>query len=155
MKTSQASVDKLVQDLENAQRELFGALKDIPDSELHTPPAENEWTIAEVCAHVIEMEPLWLEKIADISRNPKLQRVAAEIERRTAEVKAHGQDDIDMILRRLREANGSATGILRSLDPTTLNTKTDRGTAKEAVRALVIRHMLEHADQIRNTRETV
>jgi uncharacterized damage-inducible protein DinB len=155
MNTSHASVDSLVQDLEDAQREIFNALEDIPDSELHTAPAENEWTVAELCAHVIEMEPLWLEKIADIVRNPKLQRVEAEVERRTAEVEAHGKDNIDKILRRLWEANSSARGFLRILDPNTLGTRTDRGTAEEGFRSLVINHMLEHADQIRNTRVTV
>ena len=101
------------------------------------------------------MEPLWLEKIADIVRNPKLQRVEAEVERRTAEIEAHGKDNIDKILRRLWEANSSARGFLRILDPNTLGTRTDRGTAEEGFRSLVINHMLEHADQIRNTRVTV
>jgi uncharacterized damage-inducible protein DinB len=94
-----------MQDLEAAQRLVIDALKRISESELHTAPAEDEWTVAEIGAHVIEMQTLWLKKVSNVDQEPKLGRSAKEIERRTGEIEAHAEDDIDLVRRRLQDAN--------------------------------------------------
>ena len=145
----------LVRRLEDIQKAVMASLTEISESELHTARADGEWTVAEVCAHVIEMQTLWLEKIANAAKDPDLERSAAQIDRRTAEVAAHADDDIETILRRLGKANAKAIDILSGIPGSTFDTQTNRGTAEGAFKALVLRHLSEHAEQITETRATV
>ena len=149
------AITHLGQHLEAAQQGLAASLKGITDSELHTAPEEDEWTVAEVCAHVIEMQPMWLQKIANAAEDPDLERSVAEIDRRTAAVDAHAGDDIDVVRRRLREANDVTLAVLRGIEPSTLATQTNRGTAEEAVRTLVIDHLWKHTEQVTFARVVV
>ena len=80
---------------------------------------------------------------------------AAQIDRRTAEAVAHADDDIETILRRLGKANAKAIDILSGVPESTFDTQTNRGTAEGAFKALVLRHVSEHAEQITETRATV
>ena len=142
----------LMQDLEAAQRRVLDALKRISDIELHTAPVEGEWTVAEICAHVIEIQPLWLKKVSNLDKEPKLERSAEEIERRTGEIEAHANDDANLARRRLQDANSATVAILQGIEPAKLEVSTDRGTAEEDVRARVINHLSDHAEQIVKTR---
>ena len=152
---SAEGIKELEERLRAAQLGVITALVDITESDLYTGPAPGEWTVAEVCAHVIEMEMLWLRKISNSARDPDLKRSEAEIERRTAVIEAHAQDDIGMIRRRLDEANSWSVGILRVIGPATLDTETNRGTAREAIHSLVIGHLSEHSEQINEIRATL
>ena len=133
----------------------MASLSGSTESELHTAPANGEWTVAEVCAHVIEMQTLWLQKIANVAQDSDLERSVAEIDRRTAEVAAHATDDFETIQRRMEEANSKAIGILNGIPESTFDTQTNRGTAEEAVESLVLRHLSGHVEQISDTRATL
>ena len=50
--------------------------------ELHAPAVQGEWTVAEICAHVIEMEPLWAGKAV----GPASEVARRRRRRRTAEI---------------------------------------------------------------------
>ena len=152
------TIDKLTQDLQAAQQEVVASLAGATEAELHTAPAEGEWTASEVAAHVIEMQAMWMEKIANADQEPDLARSHSEIDRRTASVDAHSGDDLKPITRRLAESCGRTMEILhgmssRDLDrPVTYGHTSTSGTAREAARSLVISHLSEHAQQITETR---
>ena len=152
MAASNAKTIGLMQELEAAQRRVTDALKRISGSELHAAPAEGEWTVAEICAHVIEMQTLWLKKISNVDKEPKFERSEEEIQRRTGEIEAHASDDIDLVRRRLQDANNASVAILQGIEPAKLDISTERGTAEEDVRARVINHLSDHAEQIVKTR---
>ena len=107
------------------------------------------------CVRWIEMQALWLKKLANVDQEPDLERSATEIDRRTADVDAHANDDIGLIQRRLQDANNTTVAILQGIEPAKLDTVTKRGTAEEAVRTLVINHLTDHATQITKTRIAV
>ena len=148
-------ITDLEQRLHASQQEVLTALDDITNAELHSAPAAGDWTVAEVCAHVIEMQMLWLRKIANAARDPDLKRSEAESERRTALIEAHALDDIGTVRRRLDEANNWSVGILRGIGPATLDVETSRGTVREAIHSLVTSHVSEHAKQINDIRSTL
>jgi len=152
---STEGITDLEQRLHASRQEVLTALDDITNAELHSAAAAGDWTVAEVCAHVIEMQMLWLRKIANSAGDPDLKRSEAEVERRTALIEAHAQDDIGTIRRRLEEANNWSVGILRGIGSATLETETSRGTAREAIHSLVISHLSEHAKQINDIRSTL
>ena len=155
------SMEKLAQDLQAAQQEVVASLAGATERELHTAPQPGEWTASEVAAHVIEMQAMWMEKIANADEEPDLARSHSEIERRTASVEAHSGDDIGTVTRRLAESCGRTMELLQGMSsddlerPVTYGHGAASGMAIEAARSLVISHLSEHAQQITDTRRAI
>lgn len=153
------TVEKLTEELQAAQQKVVASLDGATETELHTAPAEGEWTASEVAAHVVEMQAMWLEKIANTKQDPDLARSHHEIDRRTAEVDAHSGDDIDTILQRLTGSNDKTLSILKGMTtadmdvPCTYGPGRTSGPTKDALRSLVITHLSGHAEQIKTTRQ--
>ena len=154
------NIEMLTEELRAAQQEVLASLADASERELHTAPEPGEWTASEVAAHVIEMQAMWMEKIANADEEPDLARSHSEIERRTASVEAHSGDDIETVTRRLSESCDRTLEILEGMSPSDLERPVTyghgaaSGIAIEAARSLVISHLSEHAQQITETRRT-
>ena len=82
------TIEMLALELQAAQQEVADSLAGATEPELHTAPEPGEWTASEVAAHVIEMQAMWMEKIANAGEEPDLARSHSEIDRRTASVEA-------------------------------------------------------------------
>lgn len=153
------SNDKLAGELQAAQQEVLTSLDGATEHELHTAPGDGEWTASEVAAHVIEMQAMWMEKIANADKEPNLARSHSEIDRRTASVDAHSGDDLGTIVRRLSESCRRTLEVLQNMSssdldrPVTYGHTSTSGTALEAARSLVVSHISEHARQITETRQ--
>ena len=135
-------VEGMATRLEAAQGALMDALDGITEEELHTPPSEGEWTVAEICAHVIEMEPLWAGKAAGIGAASEVGRTPEETERRTAEIALHASDDAAAVQERLAAAGSEALGILRDMGDTGLDASD--GTGSLTGRAVIERYLVGH-----------
>ena len=78
-----SGVGEMATRLEASQSALMDALDGITEAELHSAPSEGEWTVAEICAHVIEMQPLWagkaarIEGVSDLGRTPEEAEIGA------------------------------------------------------------------------------
>ena len=155
------TIEMLALELQAAQQEVADSLTGATEPELHTAPEPGEWTASEVAAHVIEMQAMWMEKIANAGEEPDLARSHSEIDRRTASVEAHSGDDIATVTRRLSESCDRTLEILQGMSPSdlerpvTYGPSAASGTALEAARSLVVSHLSEHAQQIMETRRAV
>ena len=155
------TIEMLAQELQAAQQEVADSLAGATEPELHTAPEPGEWTASEVAAHVIEMQAMWMEKIANAGEEPDLARSHSEIDRRTASVEAHSGNDIATVTRRLSESCDRTLEILQGMSPSDLERPVTyghsaaSGTALEAARSLVVSHLSEHAQQIMETRRAV
>ena len=155
------TIEMLAQELQAAQQEVADSLAGATEPELHTAPEPGEWTASEVAAHVIEMQTMWMEKIANAGEEPDLARSHSEIDRRTASVEAHSGDDIAIVTRRLSESCERTLEILQGMSssdlerPVTYGHSAASGTALEAAGSLVVAHLSEHAQQIMETRRAV
>jgi uncharacterized damage-inducible protein DinB len=130
---------------------LIGELQGISDAELYTPPAEGEWSVAQACAHVVEMEVLWMRKAASLAEQPDIARTDAEEERRLVEIDGHARDALETIVQRLRDGNEQALGVLRGMRPADLERPGNlRGslTGRQVIEQVVIEHIEEHAAQV-------
>ncbi|MYB50386.1 MAG: DinB family protein [Dehalococcoidia bacterium] len=151
-------IQELALELQTAQQEVAASLAGATEHELHTAPGDGEWTASEVAAHVIEMQAMWMEKIANAGQEPDLARSHSEIERRTESVDAHSGDDLGTVTRRLSESCGRTMDLLKGMSPFDLERPVTyghgaaSGIAIEAARSLVISHLSEHAQQITETR---
>ena len=152
---------ELAQELRKAQREVADSLSGATEPEMQTAPEPGEWTASEVAAHVIEMQAMWMEKIANAGEEPDLARSHSEVDRRTASVEAHSGDDIATVTRRLSESCDRTLEILEGISPSdlerpvTYGPSAKSGTALQAASSLVISHLSEHAQQIMATRRAV
>lgn len=155
------TIEVLAQDMRAAQQEIADSLSGATEQELHTAPEQGEWTASEVAAHVIEMQAMWMEKIANAGEEPDLARSHSEIDRRTASVDAHSGDDLETVTQRLSESCERTLEILQGMSssnldrPVTYGREAASGTALEAARSLVVGHLSEHAQQIMETRQAV
>ena len=72
--------------------------------QLYTAPAENEWTIMQSLAHIVEIMPYWANEIDQLVKAPgqKFGRVMTD-EKRLQAIADHGQDE-------LREAQAALPG---------------------------------------------
>ena len=149
-----SGLEEMATRLEAAQAALMDSLEGITDAELHTPPSEGEWTVAEICAHVIEMQPLWAGKAASLGAASQMGRTPEEVERRTAEVELHAGDDAGTVQERLAAAGAEALGILRDMGDAGLNAGDAAGTltGRGIIERYIIAHMAEHGAEIRRVR---
>ena len=149
-----SGVEEMTARLEAAQGALVDALDGITETELHTPPAEGEWTVAQICAHVIEMQPLWAGKAASITDASGVGRTPAEAESRTAEIERHASDDAATVRERLAASGTEALGILQDMSDPDLGGSDASGefTARAVLERYIITHMDEHSAEIRRVR---
>jgi len=152
-----SGVEEMTARLEAAQGALVDALDGITDTELHTPPAEGEWTVAQICAHVIEMQPLWAGKAAGITDASGVGRTPEEAETRTAEIDEHAGDDAATVRARLAAAGAEALGILQDMGDVGLEAGDASGefTARAVLERYIVAHMDEHSAEIRRVREVL
>ena len=148
---AQESVGDIIHQLENAHGQMEVALDGVSEDDLHNAPA-GEWSIAEICAHVIEMGPMWMSKVLDIDNVPDLERTSKEIDRRTAEVTAHSSDDLSTIMQRMASAHEETIRLAQQIDSVHMGKLTNLGTVGEAITDKLVAHVIEHAEQIKATR---
>lgn len=154
-------VHALLRELETAHEAVERALEGITERELYTPPKEGEWSVAQVLAHSIEMEPFWLRKtlLARQQDTPTFARATdAERAQRLKAVEEHGRDPLPVILARMADAHAEAVATLLRLEEKDLSCPCIYQGRRMTVQAFiegVARHLREHEAQIRATREAV
>ena len=147
-------VEGMTTRLEAAQGALMDALDGITETDLHTPSSEGEWTVAEICGHVIEMQPLWAAKAARVGTASEVARTPEEADRRTAEIEAHAGDDADTVRMRLAAAGAEALGTLQDMGDAGLDASDSTGslTGRGVIERYIIDHLAEHAAQVEQAR---
>ena len=77
---------------------IDGSLAALAPEKLYQEPAENEWTIMENLAHVVEFMPYWANEVAKLVAEPgrNFGRVATD-ERRIKEIADHARDSLPQI----------------------------------------------------------
>ncbi|MFN3975119.1 MAG: DinB family protein [Dehalococcoidia bacterium] len=154
-------VHALLRELDMAHEAVERALEGITQQELYTPPREGEWSVAQVLAHSIEMEPFWVRKALLVRQQdtPTFARATeAEREQRLRAVQEHGRDPLPVILSRMGEAHAEAVAALLRLEEADLARPCVYQGRRMTVQGFVegvVRHLREHEAQIRATREAV
>jgi uncharacterized damage-inducible protein DinB len=97
-------------------RLIDGPLSQLPSEKLYVSPADNEWTIMENLAHIVEFMPYWGDQIAKLVARPgqNFGRVQQD-ERRLAEIRDHAHDSLAQIKALLPESYASLKEVLVNL----------------------------------------
>ena len=150
-------IETLAQSLREAQGKLNAALEGITEAELRKPPAEGEWSVAQIVGHVTEVQPFLMRKahLMTTQDNPTISRTSQEREQRLRAVAEAEQASWFELQSRLDEAGAQALDTLKQLRHQDLARmgywQSDQTTVQRIVEHN-IRHILDHAGQVEEAR---
>ena len=161
MTTNPEQIPALQQLLRSAHRDVMDAVDGIAEPEIRQVPAPDEWTVAQLMAHIAEIQYFWMEKAVLITQedDPNITRSDVENDRRAAAVEDHAGDTLDELVRGLAAANESAVDATGRIAPGDLGILGHRGdnnpiTVEGVIRYLAT-HVEEHATQITESRRLI
>ena len=138
------------------------AIDGIAELEIRQVPVPDEWTVAQLMAHIAEIQYFWMEKAVLITQEDDpniITRRDVENDRRAAAVEDHARDSLDELIRGLAAANESAfgaTGRIALGDLGILGHQSENNpiTVEGMIRYLAS-HVEEHANQITESRRLI
>jgi len=162
MTTNQEQIQALQQLLRSAHQDVMEAIDGIAELEIRQVPGPDEWTVAQLMAHIAEIQYFWMEKAVLITQEDDpniITRRDVENDRRAAAVEDHARDSLDELIRGLAAANESAFGATGRIATGDLGILGHRGEnnpiAVEGVIRYLASHVEEHADQITESRRLI
>ena len=162
MTTNQEQIQALQQLLRSAHQDVMEAIDGIAELEIRQVPVPDEWTVAQLMAHIAEIQYFWMEKAVLITQEDDpniITRRDVENDRRAAAVEDHARDSLDELIRGLAAANESAFGATGRIATGDLGILGHRGESNPIAVEGVIRylafHVEEHADQITESRRLI
>ncbi|MCH7620494.1 MAG: DinB family protein [Chloroflexi bacterium] len=154
-------IRELQEALLGAHAQVAGAVEELSETEAHQVPAPGEWTIAQLLAHIAEIQAFWTAKAILITQedDPNITRTAVENDIREAAVTGQAHDSMADLLPRCQEANQRAIQLIGGIDPAYLERPGHRGednpiTVQGVIRYL-IGHVEEHVRQIAESRRLI
>ena len=159
MTTNQEQIQALQQLLRSAHQDVIDGIVEL---EIRQGPVPDEWTVAQLMAHIAEIQYFWMEKAVLITQEDDpniITRRDVENDRRAAAVEDHARDSLDELIRGLAAANESAFGATGRIATGDLGILGHRGESNPIAVEGVIRylafHVEEHADQITESRRLI
>ncbi len=147
--------------LRSAHQDVMEAIDGIAELEIRQVPIPDEWTVAQLMAHIAEIQYFWMEKAVLITQedDPNITRSDVENDRRAAAVEDHAGDSLDELIRGLAAANESAFGATGRIALGDLGIFGHQGennpiTVEGMIRYLAS-HVEEHANQITESRRLI
>ena len=112
-----AAIQQDVQQSYDAMNRMIdGPLAQIPPEKLYKSPGNDEWTIMENLAHIVEFMPYWGDQVAGLVAHPRQNfgRVQQD-ERRLKEIRDHAHDSLAQIKAMLPPSHAHLQHVLANL----------------------------------------
>jgi len=162
---SNPKVAAILQDVQQSYEALNqlidGSLSELPSDKLYLSPADNEWTIMENLAHIVEFMPYWGDQIAKLVVQPgqNFGRVQQD-ERRLSEIRSHAHDSLAQIEALLPESYASLKQVLTNLrdsdlELTGVHSRYGEKTLEWFMEDFVTGHLRAHLAQMRAALDTL
>ncbi len=153
-----AEIRRSVEDSNNRIIELVeDRLRKLDHARLYLPPAENEWSVMQSLAHIVEIMPYWANEIKKLVEKPgqKFGRVMTD-EARLRAIDEHGRDELPQVeaalpgsYARLKEVLASLTDA--DLTKTGIHSKYGEKSLEWFIREFVTDHLKNHITQLHET----
>ncbi len=153
-------IQRLQQGLRAAKEKVDSAIAGITEADARQVPASGEWSVAQLLAHIAEIQAFWLGKAVLITKehDPQITRSDVENDLRLAAVTDNAQDPLDVLIQSVEIACDEAVEVIGQIDPIDL----DRPGHREAnpltaggVIDYLARHVSDHAAQISEARRLI
>ncbi len=151
---------QLQEGLRSAKDEVLSAMDGTTEPEARQIPAPGEWSVAQLLAHIAEIQVFWVGKAVLITQehDPQISRTDVENDLRLAAVTDHSQDSLDGLKRSVISACEEAAAEVRNIVPEDLSRPGRREsnpmTAADVIQ-YVARHVRDHANQISEARRLI
>ena len=161
MTTNQEQIPVLQQKLRAAHEDVMRSIDGIAEAEIRQVPAPGEWTVAQLLAHIAEIQYFWMDKAVLIIQedDPNITRSDVENDRRAAAVEDHAADSLNELIQSLAAANESAAAATGEIAPENLAILGHRGENNpitvERVIHFLVQHVEEHAQQVIESRRLI
>jgi uncharacterized damage-inducible protein DinB len=154
-----ARSEEMARRLEAAGQELLRRVEPLAGEDLYRKPADGEWSVMQVLAHVAEMLPYWSRQAREIvarERDNEPFGRTHDDPGRVAAVEQHASNGLDTMLARLRSGLAEAVGTIRGLPPnawarTAQHARRGEMTIEQIVQDFLVSHLDEHSQQIEAT----
>ena len=155
---SNPRVDAIRQDVQQSydalNRLIDGPLAQLPSGKLYESPGNNEWTIMENLAHIVEIMPYWGDQIAKLVVHPgqSFGRVQQD-ERRLKAIRDHAHDSLAQIKTLLSPGYIYLQDVLESLKDSDLqligvHSRYGEKSLEWFIEEFVVGHLRAHLVQI-------
>jgi len=157
---STREIQELKDVLRSARHKVLSAIDGISESEAHEIPAPGGWTVAQLLAHITELQGFWIARAVLITKedDPQITRTAVENDQRIGAVTDHSGDNMTDLVREMNAANDQVVAVVGDIDPKNLDRpghrEDDPITAAGVIR-YVAGHVRDHADQIIESRRLI
>ena len=91
--SSERLTERLQEGLRDALATVVASVRGVSEEEARQIPEPDEWTVAQLLAHIAEIQGFWMEKAVLITKenDPQITRTAVENDLRIAAVEDHSQ----------------------------------------------------------------
>ena len=157
---STREIQELQEALRSARDEVLSAIDGISESEAHEIPAPGEWTVAQLLAHITELQTFWIARADRITKenDPQIARTAVENDQRIGAVTDHSGDNMTDLVREMDTANDQVVAVVGGIDPKNLDRpghREDNPITAAGVIRYVAGHVRDHANQITESRRLI
>ena len=157
---STSEIQELQEVLRSARDQVLSAIDGISESEAHEIPAPGEWTVAQLLAHITELQVFWIARAVLITteNDPQIARTAVENDHRIGAVTDHSGDNMTDLVRETNAANDQVVAVVGGIDPKNLDRpghREDNPITAGGVIRYVAGHVRDHADQIIESRRLI
>ena len=157
---ARSEIQKLQDGLRAARDEVLSAIDGITEQEAHEIPAPDEWSVAQLLAHIAEIQVFWVGKAVLITKedDPQISRTAVESDLRIAAVTDHAQDSLADLKRETLAACEEAIAMVGRINPQDLSRpghREDNPMTAGGVIRYVAGHVRDHANQITEARRLI
>ena len=134
---------------------IDGPLARLDPEKLYKSPAEDEWTIMQNLAHIVELMPYWANEIEKLVATPgqNFGRTAKQ-EARLQAIRDHGRDNLAQVRSALPESYARLEEVLSGLKDSDLKLTGHHVTFGEKsldwfIEEFVTKHLINHLEQIK------
>ena len=157
---STREIQELQEALRSARHEVLSAIDGISEPEAHEIPAPGEWTVAQLLAHITELQTFWIARAVLITKedDPQITRTAVENDQRIGAVTDHSGDNMTNLVREMNAANDQVVAVVGDIDPKNLDRpghREDNPITAGGVIRYVAGHVRDHAVQIIESRRLI
>ena len=154
-------VEDIVEELKESQTQLLNSVGQLSEENAHLVPAPDEWTVAQLLAHIAEIQEFWTAKAILMTKEdrPEITRNSVENDIREQTVINKAGSRIPELLAQCQSIHETTIMTLRSISPSDLQKPGFRGennpvTVIEVLHSLV-GHINEHIEQIKRTKRLI
>ena len=154
-------VENIVENLKQSQTQLLNTVGQLSEEPAHLAPAPDEWTVAQLLAHIAEIQEFWTSKAILMTKEdrPEITRNSVENDIREQTVINKAGSTIVELLEQCQNIHEATISTIRTISPSDLQRPGFRGennpvTVIEVLRSLV-GHINEHIQQIERTKRLI